>query len=215
MIELDRLLSSLKGYVPKLENRDHYFEAAVFIPIVETIEGPTLLFQVRSSELEWQPGEICFPGGKIEKTDASTAAAALRETQEELGLCPEDLELYGELDYFVSPLGLIIHPVIGKILHPEKIVPCPGEVAEVFTVPLAWFAKTEPQRGKIEVATRPGQEFPFELVPPSYQKDWRNRSGYEVQFYPYDQWVIWGLTARILEGFLEKIGLKIRSGNKP
>ena len=164
--------------------------------------------------MEWQPGEICFPGGKIEKTDASPAAAALRETQEELGLCPEDLELYGELDYFVSPLGLIIHPVIGKILHPEKIVPCPGEVAEVFTVPLTWFAKTEPQRGKIEVATRPGQEFPFELVPPSYKKDWRNRPGYEVQFYPYDQWVIWGLTARILEGFLEKTGLKIRSGNK-
>ena len=181
------------------------FEAAVFIPLVETAEGLSILFEERSPELAWQPGEISLPGGRIEKDDLSPADAAIRETCEELGLSPVDLEFYGEMDFFVSHMGLVIYPSVGRILAPERMKPQPSEVARTFTVPLRWFLETEPRRGSVAVATKPQEGFPFDLLPKTYKKDWRSRTQYEVLFYPYQEWVIWGLTGQIISSFLKTL----------
>ena len=182
-----------------------FVEAAVFIPLVETLEGLSLVFEVRSSELAWQPGEISFPGGKVEKTDLDTGYAALRETSEELGLPFDELSYFGNMDPFISPLGLVIYPVVGKIESMEKIIPQASEVAEVFAVPLEWFLSTEPQKAMMEMGTRPMEEVPFPLLPEKYNREWRRRSIYPVYFYPYQGHVIWGLTAQVVRQFLEVI----------
>lgn len=185
-----------------------FVEAAVFIPLIETSEGLSLLFEVRSSKLSWQPGEISFPGGKVEASDLDTSYTALRETSEELGLPVGELSYFGNLNPFISPLGLVIYPVVGKIESMAKIVPQEAEVAEVFSVPLDWFLSQEPEKAMMEMGTRPVDNIPFPLLPENYSRDWRRRSIYPVYFYSYQDHVIWGLTAQVVRQFLEIISQK-------
>lgn len=188
-----------------IDKLDRLWEAAVFLPIVETSEGPSLLFQVRSQNLRHQPGEICFPGGRYECKDGSFATTALRETCEELGLALEDLQLLGELDALVTHTGPIIHPFVGLLKAPEKIVYNPSEVESIFTVPLSFFLNQEPLRCAMKLADQPGPDFPYDLVP-QRQRSWRFNKAYYCYFYQYQGRVIWGLTARMLYSFIKNFG---------
>lgn len=194
-----------KGKKDRINCTMGFIDAAVFIPLVETKEGLSLLFEERSAMLSWQPGEISFPGGKVEPEDERVSDTALRETSEELGLSRDYMEYFGNLEPFISPLGLVIYPVVGQILDSSKIIPQESEVADVFTVPIDWFLSTEPVVKSMEMGTRPLDEIPLELLPKTYPREWRRRSTYSVYFYPYQNRVIWGLTAQVVRQFLEKI----------
>lgn len=196
------LENNLAGRYLKIQNETDYFAAAVVVTLVPQDGELAVLFEVRASQLAWQPGEICFPGGKIEAADADPQHAAVREAYEELGLPPGGLRLLGPLDYLVSPIGVIIYPFAGYIADPAVIRPAAGEVAEVFTVPLKFFLANEPLSAEMEVATRPLPGFPAELIP-GYTHDWRRRAAYPVLFYQYEKHVIWGLTARVMYNFVE------------
>ncbi|WP_392566903.1 CoA pyrophosphatase [Utexia brackfieldae] len=172
-------------------------QAAVFIPLVETEAGISFLFEVRAAHLKWQPGDICFPGGKVELTDTSTHFTALRETQEELGLGAQDIKIYYELPPFFTVLGLEIYPVIGEIVHPEHIKINQQEVESIFTVPISWFMANPPIKADMLVATKPAGNFPLELLK-NRDTEWQQRSSHEVYLYPYQHHVIWGLTAQII-----------------
>lgn len=187
----------------KIQNETDFFAAAVVLPLLNHDGELSVLFEVRAAQLAWQPGEICFPGGRIESGDAEPEHAAVRETCEELLLPPGGLRLLGPLDYLVSPIGVIIYPFAGFIDDPAAIKPNPGEVAAVFTVPLRFFLETEPLTAQMEVATRPLPGFPAELVAAGYPSDWRRRAAYPVLIYRYGERVIWGLTARIMHGFAQ------------
>jgi 8-oxo-dGTP pyrophosphatase MutT (NUDIX family) len=199
----DKLHGKLAGRAPKLQNEADYFSSAVVLPLVKQQGELSLLFEVRSAQLAWQPGEICFPGGRIEAGDANPRTAAMRETSEELGLTPNDLVMLGDLDYMVSPIGVIIYPFVGYIADFERIKPSSDEVAEVFTVPLKYLLTTEPLVASMEVATQPLDGFPFERMPATYPRGWRRRATYPVLFYNYGDYTIWGLTARLLYNFVE------------
>lgn len=186
-----------------IQNETDYFSSAVVLPLVQEGDELALLFEVRSAQLVWQPGEICFPGGRIETSDAGPREAAAREACEELGLAAGDLEIIGTLDYLVSPIGVIIYPFAGYIADPARIKANAGEVAELFTVPLKFFLDNEPLAGTMEIATRPLPGFPLELLPAGYQREWRRRATYPVLFYKYGKYVIWGLSARLLYNFVE------------
>lgn len=186
-----------------IDRMDRLWEAAVLLPIVKTEEGPAVLFEVRAKTLKRQPGEICFPGGKYECEDDSFESTAIRETCEELGLAKEDIEICGELDALVTHMGPIIHPFVGLLHHQERITFNPDEVEEVFTVPLSWLLQNEPLVGGMELADRPLESFPLDLVP-GRDKGWRYRKTYKVYFYQYNGYVIWGLTARMLYAFLKR-----------
>lgn len=179
-----------------------YLSAAVLVPLVWDNGQLAVLFEKRSTQLSWQPGEICFPGGRIEKTDDDPIFAAVRETTEELGIGADQIRVLGELNEVISPIGVRLYPAIGYISDIENINASSGEVAEVFTVPLNFLLITEPIIGHMERCTRPLADFPFELVP-GYSQNWKSRKNYEVLFYKYDQYVIWGLTAQVLHNFLE------------
>lgn len=179
-----------------------FFQAAVLVPVVRMNNKFHILFEVRSSHLTWQPGEICFPGGKIEEADGTPQQAALRETSEELGIDAHAVQVLGTLDDIISPIGVMLFPTVGFV--PADIVMHPNatEVAETFTVPLEFLLSAEPVTATMEMGTRPLTGFPFDMVP-GYSRDWKRRGTYTVLFYRYRDYVIWGLTAHVLSSFIK------------
>lgn len=179
-------------------------KAAVLIPIV-TIDGRTeILFQVRSSKLNWQPGDICFPGGHVEQSDASPTETAKRELHEEIGIPIEQIQIYGHLPAFIASIGYKMYPVIGEIKSLANMQLNLDEVEKVFTVPIDWLLDNPPLEATMQVAHKPANDFPFILLP-NYSPDWQKRTEHKVYFYHYQDYVIWGLTAQILRSFLDII----------
>lgn len=183
-----------------------FFRAAVLIPLIIKNGNMEILFEVRSKKLNWQPGEICFPGGKIDKTDSTPIEAAVRETSEELGVARKKITVLGTMDEIISPIGVMLYPTVGHF-DDMMLKLNESEVAEVFTVPMSWLLKAEPRVAKMEMSTRPLENFPYELLP-DYPDEWRKRSTYEVLFYDYQGYVIWGLTAYVLNQFIKMCRLK-------
>lgn len=191
-----------------IDKLDRLWEAAVLLPLVQTDKGIAVLFEERAHSLRRQPGEICFPGGKVECSDANFAAAAVRETCEELGLLPQSITLCGELDSLVTHTGPIIHPFVGVLDDISKITYSASEVECIFTVPVKELLAITPKRCSMELADHPGEDFPFDLVP-NRMRGWRRSKEYYVYFYEYEGRVIWGLTARILYAFLRRSGKEL------
>ena len=158
--------------------------AGVLVPVIETSDGAEVLLTKRSSRLKHHPGQIAFPGGKQDDGDADVTAAALREAEEEVGLPRSHVEVLGTLPTHETVTGFLMTPVIGWIDRDFDIRPEPGEVAEVFRVPLAHVTDA----GLFTVQSR----------------RWRGtrRHYYTVPFGPY---YIWGATARILRGLAQRM----------
>src|SRR4051794_18123419 len=112
--------------------------AAVLVPLVNRPQGLQVLLTVRSADLPDHPGQISFPGGRLEAVDASAAAGALRESQEEIGLPPERVAVLGQLAEYETVTGYRVTPVVGWVEPPFDVVTDPVEVADVFEVPLAF-----------------------------------------------------------------------------
>jgi 8-oxo-dGTP pyrophosphatase MutT (NUDIX family) len=198
----DRLAAVLQGRLVAIENESEYLNSAVLVPLIRQEGRLHVLFEVRSAMLNRQPGEICFPGGRIEPQDETALAAAIRETTEELGISKNQIQFIGALNYVVAPFGVILHPFAAYLQEGISLRPSDAEVAEVFTVPLDWLLNTEPQEAHMEIATRPLEGFPLHLLPEDYPENWKGRKTYPVLFYQYQKYVIWGLTARVLYSFL-------------
>jgi 8-oxo-dGTP pyrophosphatase MutT (NUDIX family) len=113
--------------------------AAVLVPLVNRAHGLQLLLTQRSETLPDHPGQISFPGGRLEPGDASHAAAALRETSEEIGLAPARVRVLGQLSPYVTVSGYEVRPVVGWVEPPFDVRPDPLEVADVFEVPLEFI----------------------------------------------------------------------------
>lgn len=197
-----RLASKLLTTAVKMENQEDYRNSAVLVPLIKKNDEWNILFEVRSAHLKWQPGEICFPGGHIEAEDKTPDITAVRETCEELGLHRDEIQILGSLNYIVSQIGVILQPYVGVVSSHEAIRPNTAEVAETFIVPISFFLATKPLAAEMEVATRPLPGFPYELVP-QYTAEWTKRGTYPVYFYKYQQYIIWGITARVLHRFLK------------
>lgn len=180
-----------------------FFQAAVLIPLVVKDNDVEILFEVRSKRLAWQPGEICFPGGRIDAADRTPVDAAVRETIEELGVTSDRIKVIGTLNELVSPIGVMLYPAVG-LLEPSSFKLNKDEVADIFTVPLEWLINTQPDEAVMEMGTKPLKDFPYHLVP-YYSEEWRSRGTYQVLFYKYENYVIWGLTAHILNTFIKLI----------
>jgi len=201
MIKLFKHIANRK---PGLMDINEYFVSAVLLPLVEIEGQESILFEIRSEHLDRQPGEICFPGGKVEEGE-TPRETSVRETSEELGISPGAIDILGPLDILVAPLGTVIYPYIGVINHPGNITPDPGEVADTFTVPLQFFLENPPSRAKGEVAIRYGEQFPLEKAPPGYGSGWKKRWEFSVYYYQYGSYFIWGMTSKILVNFINII----------
>jgi len=151
--------------------------AAVLVPVVNRDEGLTMLLTQRSADLPDHPGQISFPGGRVEPEDASLADAALREATEEVGLPRERVEVLGELPHYETVTGFRVTPVVGWVEPPFALLPDPVEVADVFEVPLA-----------------------FLLEPANQQRHFRMQGELRRDFWaiPFGERYIWGATAAML-----------------
>jgi len=204
IMELDKVLTNLKNHTPKILGSERFSKYAIMIPLLQKEDGIHVLFEVRSLELRRQPGEICFPGGRIDQQDFDEKNAAIRETVEELGIMKDHISDIYPLDYMISPFGMILYPYVGYITCPGSIQPNPSEVGEIFTVPLTFFIDNEPEIYHVQLKPEPEGNFPFDLIPGGEKYNWRARV-LEEYFYRYRDKIIWGLTARILAHFIEII----------
>ena len=174
-------------------------EFAVLIPLVERADGLNLLFEKRSGSVK-QPGDICFPGGRIEAGEGITECA-LRETAEEIGIT--DVEVIGEFDSILEVNRITMHTVVG-IIAEDSIKNArlnSDEVADIFTVPLDFFVSTEPMSHTVRII-QDTADFPYEET--GIRKDYKWRVGHqEIFIYHYENRIIWGLTARIARWFAD------------
>ena len=192
-----------KNYKPYINGYKNMKRAAVLIPLVKKDNSYSILFELRSKTMKRQPGEISFPGGIIENNE-SPKEACLRETFEEIGIKEEDIDIISPLDVYVSPANLIIHPYLGLIKNTDNLNLNESEVDHVFLVPLNYLLDYNVTCYTNDVKVIPKDDFPYNKIP--NKENYKFAQGdYPVWFYEYKNYVIWGITARILENFLDFI----------
>jgi 8-oxo-dGTP pyrophosphatase MutT (NUDIX family) len=157
--------------------------AAVLVPVVDRDE-PTVLLTQRAIHLPQHPGQISFPGGKIEPTDETPLAAALREAEEEVGLDASVVDPIGYLDLYMTTQGFRIVPLLARIAPDYRLTLNPSEVDEAFEVPLQFLME-------------PGNH-------QKHSRDWEGIKRYYFEI-PFEHRKIWGVTAGILRNLYEKI----------
>ena len=153
--------------------------AAVLVPVWLRADGPRVILTKRSSHLQHHPGQVAFPGGKVDAGDGSPEAAALRESQEEIGLSPSLVTILGRLPVHETVTGFSVTPILATVRAPFHPVAEVGEVEEIFSVPLEHILGL----GNYAVQRR------------LWRGTWRRY--YAVPWGPH---YIWGATARILRG---------------
>ena len=160
--------------------------AAVLFPIVLREGGHTVLLTQRTAHLKDHAGQISFPGGRVEAEDASPVHTALRETEEEIGLGREHVEVLGFLPEYRTGTGFRVTPVVALVKPPFKLAIDPFEVAEAFEVPLA-----------------------FLLDPANHKSHSLHYRGALRQFFamPYGDYFIWGATAGMIHSLAERLEL--------
>jgi len=171
--------------IPMGENQ---LKASVLVPLLWDRNEWNLLFTRRTDTLHFHKGQVAFPGGGADPGDTDPQTTALRESFEEISLNPENVKILGCLQPLNSVTGYKITPVVGFIQWPLELIPSPDEVQKIFTIPLKWLAS--PDNRQIKPYQRKGGDIS------------------QVIFYqPYEEEVVWGITAQITVDFLTVIGL--------
>lgn len=170
---------------------------AVLVPLVERDGEVCVLYEVRAAKMRRQPGEVCFPGGRMEGEE-TPEQCALRETWEELGIPASAIQVLGRLDFIAHRANFIMYPILARVdgTALECLKPSPAEVGEVFFVPVEHLLAHPPQEYSYTLTPSTPENFPYELI--GIPRDYRwQKGGENVPVYPWEGRAIWGLTGRI------------------
>lgn len=174
----------LKTYKPQQLSVNGSRQASVLIPVLNRDDHPHLIFTRRTELVEHHKGQISFPGGMHDQADASLLQTALRETDEEIGIRPGEVQVIGQLDDLFTVTNFLITPFVGILTASPSFRLSTDEVAEVLEVPLNLFLTDEH----------------FEI------KKWEYRGRhYDVYFYHFNDHVIWGATGFIVNRFIHVV----------
>ncbi|MEI6857324.1 CoA pyrophosphatase [Psychrilyobacter sp.] len=190
----------------RIIGREKNFNSAVLASLIEIDGKFNFILEKRSKNIR-QGGEVSFPGGGWEKTDKNFEETAIRETVEELGILPENIEILGKLGTLIIPAGILVEVYVGEILCKiEDLNINLKEVDKILIIPLDYFRKNPPKTAKITVQMHPYYEldgkrveFPAKYynLPEKYHKPWNGRNR-NVYIYEYHGEAIWGITADII-----------------
>ncbi|HBC31531.1 MAG TPA: CoA pyrophosphatase, partial [Clostridiales bacterium] len=161
-MNIENIKNKLKNIKPKPIDFDVSF--AVLVPMIEIDGELNFIYEVRSNSIT-QPGEISFPGGRIEEGE-SPKEAAIRETSEELLLNKANIEIIAELNYVSSKSGAFVFTFLGLIkdVYANEIEYCVDEVSEVFFVPLSFFLENQPEKYYMNYYPKADKDFPYHMV---------------------------------------------------
>jgi 8-oxo-dGTP pyrophosphatase MutT (NUDIX family) len=175
----------LAGDALEEENEGDLTPAAVLVAVVQRPE-PTVILTERPNTMRKHPGQISFPGGRIDPGDAGPIEAALREAEEEIGLPPAAVEVIGIADLYRTLTGFEVTPVIGVVPPDLPLVAQPGEVASMFEAPLRFLL--DPTRQQTRTVEYAGRERSY------FEIEWQGRR-------------IWGATAAMLVNLSRRLEL--------
>lgn len=196
---MESIFEKIKFHQPGFIDMEHCGRASVCIPLISNGRGGyDVLFEVRASAIDSQPGDVCLPGG-MQEGDEVPCRTAIRELKEELLLTDAQITLLGEADRLFAAGNLVLSsfPVL---LADYQGTYSRDEVEEIFTVPLDFFIRTRPRVYTVESCVKPPRDFPYELIHDGRDYAWRSRRE-EIYFYQYENHVIWGLTAKLMRAF--------------
>ena len=200
-MKLEKLSQILNKRPPGLMDATGRY--AVLVPLVEREGHWHLLYEVRAKELHRQPGEVCFPGGRMEREE-SPVCCALRETWEELSIPQSSIQILGQLDFIAHRANFILYPVLGRVdaKAVDAMRPNPAEVGETFLVPVEALLANPPLEYSYELRPHTDDRFPYELI--GIPRDYRWQPGGEtVPVYTWEGRAIWGMTGRITRHLAE------------
>jgi 8-oxo-dGTP pyrophosphatase MutT (NUDIX family) len=184
----DRLKGTLATRPDRIRTEWEATPAAVLVPLYQDHGRWHVLYTRRTESVDSHRGQVSFPGGRIEVQDAGPEQAALRETQEEIGLAPESVDVLGRLDSLLTVTQFLVTPVVGLIPWPTTFHLNSVEVATTFGVSLDWLSDPDNLEVRLRRPLVPGPSVP-------------------VYYYrPFQDEVIWGATARITLDLLEALG---------
>lgn len=175
----------------------------ITIPLINRNGSLELIYELRASTLRRQPGEISFPGGRIEKGE-TFKEGAIRECMEELCIDRENISVLGEIDIMITEYKALIHTFVVLIdgIEFEDIKANKGEVEKLFTIPIDFLMENSPKVYDIELEVKNSNAFPYDLIPNGRDYEWDLRNE-DVCFYKYEDYVIWGLTGKLTRNFID------------
>lgn len=213
-ISVNKIKTGIKTS-PEILNKSFFINSAVLIPIVRIENKDYILFEVRGQNIR-QPGEVCFPGGKIDEQDKSNKVTAIRETCEELGISVDKINYISKLGTFVNVTGFSIDAHIGKlkIENLDELNINKSEVESIFIIPIEYFIEHEPEEYKMHLEISPfviengNKEITFpaeELNLPGKYQAKREGLFYPVYVYRTENGIIWGITAFLIKVFIDML----------
>lgn len=200
---LDQVRKTFRGKKPSAIGEHHNY--AVLIPLVEKDGELFILYEVRAKHMATQPGEVCFPGGHVEKNE-EPVQTAFRETFEEIGIPSERIELVGAGNILYGYANYTLFTYLGIIRYEDYLNAdlCRDEVDEIFLIRMTDFEAHPPQIFTEEVRAEIDEDFPYEKL--GIGKDYQWRTGkWEIPVYDMEGRVIWGLTARITADLIREL----------
>lgn len=177
---IEQLVSAISDYEPRRITED-LPEAGILVPVTRHPSNPEIILTRRSQHLNTHQGQVAFPGGKYDEEDQTVLNTALRESHEEIGLHPSQVEIIGPLSQVISLHGIRVTPYVGLVDNDIELTPNLEELDSIFQVPANYLATAEPKRR--DRMTYKGMA----LSVPSYDYDYQG-----------EMYEIWGLSAIVL-----------------